>query len=140
MKPTELLAIYLHLARASQLRRRALVRVRLLVLAGSLAVRMGLPRIAAYCRQQILECSPNHLVARWPNLAQAQDQEDFLYLLRHLQRRYSAENSERLLQDLGIQVANERASYFSEEEYAAALLGIDLATLDSKFGASNETA
>ena len=53
--PAEQLGMYLHLARASQQRQRPLVRDRLLVLAGAIAVEMGLNGIAAYCRQQILD-------------------------------------------------------------------------------------
>lgn len=122
-QPVDLLGLYLHLARASQKRQRPHVRDRLLVLAGTIAARMELPSVAAYCRQQVLVHNPGHLVGHWPNLEAALDDADFLHLLRQLQRRYPQERAEQLLASLGVQQARERDAYFSDEEYAAALLG-----------------
>ena len=39
-----------------------------------------------------------------------------------------------MLDALGIDTASERAAYYSDEEYAAALLGIDVPKLDNMFG------
>ena len=52
--PGYLLSIYLHLAAASDRRRRPHVRDRLLLLAGAMAAQMGLLPIAACCRQRVL--------------------------------------------------------------------------------------
>jgi hypothetical protein len=128
-EPVDLLGLYLHLAQASHKRNRPHVRDRLLVLAGVIAARMQLPLVAAYCRRQVLAHNPGHLVGRWPDLATALADSDFLHLLRQLQRRYPQEKAEQLLAHLGVQRAREREAYFSDEEYAAAILGHSVESL-----------
>jgi hypothetical protein len=122
-QPVELLGLYLHLAQASRKRNRPHVRDRLLVLAGVIAARMNLPEVSAYCRMQVLAHNPGHLIGRWPDLTAALGDSDFLHLLRQLQRRYPQEKAEQLLANLGVQRARERETYFTDEEYAAAILG-----------------
>jgi hypothetical protein len=128
-EPVDILAVYLHLASASQRRRRLHVRDRLLVIAASIAAMARLPRIAAYCRRQILEHNPQHLIRRWDTVEQALQEPDFLHLLRSVQRRYPQEKAERLLDTLGIDRARERHAYYSAEEYAASLLGVSIEQL-----------
>jgi hypothetical protein len=60
--------------------------------------------------------------------------EDFLALLKQIQRRYPLEKAETLLDNLGIELANERDAYFTDQEYAAALLGESLESLRERFG------
>jgi len=131
---THQLGIFLHLARASRLRSRPLVRDRMLVVAGVVATQLNLPQIAAYCRMQVLEHNPRHLVRRWPDLAAALHSEDFQAHLRQLQRRYPLEKAEQMLTTLGIQMARERETYYSDLEYAASLLGTSATELDELFG------
>lgn len=128
------LGLYLHLARASELRRRLLVRDRLLVLAAALASRMELERIAAYCRDKILQHNPHHLLGRWPSLRAAWKAEEFLVFLRQLMRRYPREKAERMLDTLGIQLAEERQTYDSVLEYAAAIMGTTPQDLQEMYG------
>jgi hypothetical protein len=135
-RPVDLLGLYLHLARASRQRRRPHVSDRLLVLAGVIAARMGLPRIAACCRQRILEHNPQHLVGRWATLSDALNDDDFLHFLKHLQRRFPQEKAERMLSTLGIELGRERETYYTDEEYAAALLGDTPDNLERRFGES----
>jgi hypothetical protein len=135
-RPVDLLGLYLHLARASEQRRRPLVRDKLLLLAGVIAARMELPHIAAYCRKRILEHNRGHMVRRWPTLDDALQDEDFLALLRQAQRRYPLEKAERMLATLGIDMAQERETYYSDNEYAAALLGTTPTDLEKLFGPS----
>jgi len=130
----ELLANYLHLARASGARQRPDVRVRLLVLAGVAAAYGSLDRVAAYCRQLVLQHNPHHMIGRWETVAEALAEEDFLHFLRHLERRYPFEQVERMLTTLGFELANERDAYYSDEEYAAALLGVTTEQLTELFG------
>ena len=130
----ELLGIYLHLARASELRRRPLVRDRLLILGSAVAASEGLVRVAAYCRHRVLEHNPRHLLQRWPTVGEAMLDSDFACLLGQLQRRYPPEKAEHMLDNLGIDTARERESYFSDEEYAAAILGTSTETLNRMFG------
>jgi hypothetical protein len=117
-----LLGMYLHLARASSLRRQPMVHVKLLVLAGVQAEGMGLDEIAALCRHKILEQNARHLVRKWPTIAEALSAESFQSYLKQLKRRYSSEKVEHMVQTLGIEMGQERAAYFSDQEYAAALL------------------
>jgi hypothetical protein len=130
----ELLALYLHLARASELRNRPWVRDKLLVLAGACAVERGLDLIAAFCRRRILSNNPGHLVGHHPSLAMAMDDERFQGYLVQLRRRYSRERAEHMLGSLGIDPAHERDAYFTVYEYAAALLGTTPAELNDLFG------
>ena len=130
----DLLAVYLHLAHASELRRRPQVCDRLLVLAGVAAARLSLPRIAACCRSKILEHNPHHAIGRWGTVAEALEQPDFQQLLKLLQRRYPWEKAESLLTSLGIERGCERDAYYTDEEYAAALLGISADELTRRFG------
>jgi hypothetical protein len=134
--PIYLLSIYLHLAAASQRRRRPHVRDRLLLLAGAIAARISLTPIAAYCRKLVLEHNPRHLIRRWPTISAALSDEDYLCFQKQLQRRYPQEKAERLMQTLGIELGREREAYFSDYEYAAALLGTTPEALDQEFETS----
>lgn len=130
-QPIDILALYLHLATASEKRRRPHVRDRLLVIAASIAARCDMPRIAQYCRSKILEHNPHHLIGRWDTVEAALEDSDFLHLLRSVQRRYPQERAERLLETLGIERGAERQAYYSDEEFAASLLGITWKELDT---------
>lgn len=130
------LAMYLHLSRASEARRRMHVRDRLLVIAAVLASRNELPRIAAYCRQRILEHNPHHLIKRWDTVFEAAGDPEFAHFLRHIERRYPPENAEGMMQSLGLELGRERATYYSDEEYAASLLGVSQQELGEMFGTS----
>lgn len=121
--PIELLGLYLHLARAAELRRRPLVRDRFLVLSAALAAQIDLQPIAQHCRMRVLAHNPGHMLAHWPTVARALAEPDFHSLLNQLLRRYNKEKAEQLLQSLGIERGAERAAYYSDGEYAAGLLG-----------------
>lgn len=137
LPPTiEALATYLHLARVSGQRRRPHVRDRLLVLAGVVASTRRLPRIAALCRHLILEHNPHHLIGHWATVEEGLESPDFVHYLRHLLRRFGWERAERLLLEAGIDLAHEAGAYFTEEEYAASLLGWDLKQVSEQFGGS----
>ena len=129
--PADILAVYLHLASASRRRKRLHVRDRLLVVAASIAAMAHLPRIAAHCRRTILEHNPQHLIRRWNTVEEALQNSDFLHLLRSIQRRYPLEKAENLLDTLEIDPSQERFTYYSDEEYAAALLGTTLDELEN---------
>jgi hypothetical protein len=116
------LAMYLHLARASHVRRQAMVRDKLLVLAGVQAQEMGLDPIAWLCRQKILAHNARHLIRRLPTITAALADEQFQPYLKQLKRRYSPEKIEHMLASLGIELGRERDAYFNDLEYATALL------------------
>jgi len=123
-KASHELGVFLHLAQASFRRRRPLVRDRMLLLAGTTAANMQIHSLADYCRTEILLHNPQHLVRRWPSLAEALVDFEFIAYLRQIRRRYPLEKAEQLLESLGIETANERETYYSDVEYAASILGI----------------
>lgn len=131
--PIKLLGVYLHLARASQQRVRPHVRDRLLVIAATQATQLGLSRIAAYCRQMVLAHNPQHMIGNHDTVAEALDDSDFLHLLKQLQRRFPQEEAERMLASLGIDQGREWETYYTGEEYAAALLGETPQSLAERF-------
>ncbi len=138
MAPVELLGLYLHLARAAELRRQPLVRDRLLLLAAALAAgMMDLPPIAACCRERILRHNPGHLLARWPTVGAGLSDPNLDTLLNQLRRRYGPEQAEQLLAQLGIERGAERSAYFSDGEYAAALLGERWDQLQERYGSES---
>jgi hypothetical protein len=110
------------LARAAAARRRLHARDKLLVLAAAQAAEAGYDEVAQACRAKILDHNRQHLVRHWPTVREALGEERFEAHLRQLRRRYSPERSEHLLAALGIELADERALYESDEEYAASLL------------------
>lgn len=128
------LAMVLHLARASEHRRRPFVRDKLLLIAGAEAVDLGLEQIGEYCRHKILEHNPGHLLRHFPSLSAARHDEHFLAQLRQAQRAYPREKVEHMLSTLGIQLGRERDTYFTDHEYAASLLGTTPEELESLFG------
>jgi hypothetical protein len=131
----EQLALYLHLAKAAELRRQPLVRDRLLLLAGAMAANMpGLAPIAAACREKVLAHNPGHLLGRWPTMAEGLATPELASLVVQLSRRYGPEQAEQLVARLGIERGAERAAYFSDGEYAAALLGERWDELERRYG------
>ena len=128
------LSVYLHLAHASDRRQRPQVRDRLLVLAATCAAHCLLPRIAAYCRHKVLQHNPRHVLGHWETVESALREPDFQALWKNLLRQYPQEKAEAMLAGLGIERGRERDTYYSDEEYAAALLGTNQGTLTSLFG------
>ena len=122
MEPHRLLGVYLHLARASEMRLQPMVRDKLLVLAGVQDEAMGLAPISALCRYKVLAHNGRHMLRHWPTLEVALDDERFQTYLKQLTRRYSKEKAEHMLHSLGIELGRERELYANDLEYAAALL------------------
>ena len=116
------LALYLHLARASSLRRQPLVTDKLLVLSGAMAWELKLPEVADRCHAAVLSRNPRHLLRHWTSFAQAESDERYHNLLRLLRRQYSPEKAEHMLGSLGIEMARESELYETPQEYATALL------------------
>jgi len=128
------LGLFLHLARASELRRQPMVRDRLLVIAAAIAAERGLSQIAAFCRHKVLKHNPGHLLRRWPNVETAADDEAFQTYVRQMRRRYAREKAEQILSSLGIEMGRERQTYYTDHEYAAAILGTTPEALEDMFG------
>src|SRR2546430_2353520 len=116
-RPIELLADYLRLARAAELRRQPLVRDRVLVLAAVIAAQIDLSPIAGACRDRVLQHNGRHMIGRWPTVTAALDNEDFQTLVSQLSTRYGPERVERMVDQLGIERGHERAAYASDGEF-----------------------
>jgi hypothetical protein len=132
----EPLAMYLHLARASQQRQRPLVRDKMLLLAGAIAAERGLDQVAACCRQRVLAHNAGHLIGQYATFSTALEDERFQTYLRKLRRDFPLEKAEHMLDLLGIQLAGERETYYTAHEYAASLLGVTPEELERRFGES----
>src|SRR5688572_17354005 len=130
----EPLAMYLHLARASQQRQQPLVRDKMLLLAGAIAAERGLDQVAACCRQRVLAHNVGHLIGRYASFSAALEDDSFQIYLRKLRRDFPLEKAEHMLDSLGIQLAGERDTYYTAHEYAASLLGVSTEELDRQFG------
>ncbi len=128
------LSLYLHLARLAGKRRQMSDRNRFLVLAAVQAARGQLTEIAAYCRHLILETNPGHMFRRWDAVSDALDDEDFQHLFKQVSRRFPIEKSESILNQAGIDRSNERATYYSDAEYAASIMGVEFEWLKDNFG------
>jgi hypothetical protein len=94
----------------------------------------GLAPIAAACRETILAHNPGHMLSRWPTLTEGLRDPELQSLVAQLARRYGPEQAEQLLVQLGIERGAERSAYFSDGEYAAALLGKRWDELERRFG------
>ena len=129
----EHLPLYLHLARASELRRQPLVRDRLLVIAAAAAARTGLNRIAALCRDKILNHNAGHMFRRWDTVELALVDDDFESYLKQMERRFPPEKAEQMLQSLGVDISGERDVYYDDEEYAASIWGLSPSDLREMF-------
>jgi hypothetical protein len=129
-EPHRRLGTYLHLARASQSRMQPMVRDKMLVLAGVQAESMGLAPISALCRHQVLLHNAQHMIRDWPTLEAALADERFRIYFKQLERRYSPEKSEHMLDSLGIELGRERDLYANDLEYAAALLDTNPESID----------
>lgn len=120
----EHLGCLLHVAALAERRQRLFARDRLLLLAGVLAHGLSLPEVAACCRQRILLHNRGHLVARWSSISDACGDENFVALVRQVERRYGSERLERIADGDAFVPARERLFYASDAEFAAAMLGV----------------
>jgi hypothetical protein len=110
----------------------------MLVLGGAIASEINLPAVAAYCRAEILGHNPQHIVRRWPTMEAAIANDEFQTFLKQIRRRFPAEKAERILVSHGINLARERETYYSDAEYAAAILGKSMDELEALYGPSGQ--
>lgn len=96
-KPQMLLDLYLHLAKASEEQGRPLQQDKFLVLAARVAQKAGWIRVAEDCRRHILKHNPNHILKRFPSMAEALECDDIRQYIRQLMRIYPFEKAEYLL-------------------------------------------
>lgn len=117
------LAIFLHLARASELRRRWLVRDKLLLMSALQAQSLRLDRLADHCRERLLAHNPGHLLGHFPSVEEAGTDGRIRLLVQQAERIFSREKAEHMLQTLGIELGRSEATYDSPDEYLQSILG-----------------
>ena len=74
------------------------------------------------------------MICHWVSVEDALADPNFRQLVQQNLRRYPLEKAEQMLTSLGINMSRESESYYSEYEYAAALLGTTPGILDERFG------
>ncbi|MEM7456165.1 MAG: hypothetical protein AAF456_17600 [Planctomycetota bacterium] len=126
--------LFLRLAQAFKNRLLMPDRDRALVLAGTYAALMQMTPIAEFCRQLILQNNHGHMVRKWPSLAEAIQDQDFLTFLKQVHRKFPTERAEIQLVELGYECDVRREDYESNLDYAAAVAGVDAAWLEENFG------
>ena len=128
------LATYLHLARAMWKKRLMPDRDRVLILAGVNAVALRMYPIANYCRYLILKNNHGHMVRRWASMKLAMHDADFHQFVRQVARRFPLEKAESTLRQYGVELANERETYYDDAEYVAAIMDVSPQWLIDEFG------
>jgi hypothetical protein len=123
-------ALYLTLARVSELRARPFVSDKLFLLAAVSATRGLYPRVAAACRGLILRHNPQHALGHWETMEQALRAEEFNVLLRRLEQQYPAEHAEYLLTRLAVDLPREQAVCGGARRLLSRLLQVPAAELD----------
>jgi len=117
------LAIFLHLARASELRRRWLVRDKLLLMSALQAQSLRLDALANHCRERLLAHNPGHLLGHFLSVEEAGADDRIHLLVQQAERVFSREKAEHMLQTLGIELGRSEATYDSPDEYLQSILG-----------------
>lgn len=117
---------YVMLADLSQQKRQRLGRDKFLVLAAAAGCRAGWLDVAERCREIIVTGTRAHHINRYPTVAEAMRNADFLQFLKPLERFCNYERAEFLLKELEIEVAvAEHAEAENVGEYAKSLLARD---------------
>ena len=127
------LVLYLRLAQAFKNRLLMADRDRALLLAGVRATRLGMPAVAEFCRRLILQHNPGHMVRRWDSVERALQDDDFLHLLRQVQRKLPIERAESMLVELGDSCDVRPTDYPDDLGFVAAVMGVDAEWLTEHF-------
>ena len=131
------LATFLYLANANWKMLQMSDRDRLLVLCAVQAADLGFPSIAAFCRQLVLKNNQGHMLRRWDSVEEALEDEDFHTFLKQVRRRFPVERAETMLNEMGIQLSNERNTYYTPFEYLSSILGVEPDWLEEHYGPNN---
>ncbi len=138
LDPFQEMILYLRLAQAFKSRLQMSDRDRALVLAGTCAHVMQMPAVAEFCRQLVLKNNQGHMLRKYDSFAHAVEDPDFGVFLKQVRRKLSPEAGEAQLIELGYECDVLRSDYSTDEEYTAAVMGVDAHWLKEHFGASPE--
>jgi len=134
LDPFEEMILYLRLAQAFRNKLQMSDRDRALLLAGTCAHVMQMPQIAQFCRQLILQHNQGHMLRKYESFDEAVNDSDFGFFLKQVRRKISPEKAEAQLVGLGYQCDVRRADYPTDEQYAAAVMGVDADWIQENFG------
>ena len=93
-----------------------------------------MPAVAHFCRQLILQNNQGHMLRKWPNFEEALDDNDFRIFLKQVRRKFPTERAEIQLAEMNYECDVRRQDYESDDDYAAAIMGVDSEWLQEHFG------
>jgi hypothetical protein len=125
---------YLKLSQAYRQRSMLSEGHRALLLASVYAHQSGCTAIANYCQRQILQANPGHVLRKFDNLQAALADPDFTYFVNQLRKKIPLEKVDLLLANLGYCFEQQRSDYSSDNEFAAAILGVEAGWIEQVFG------
>ncbi len=109
-------------------------RDRALVIAGTCAALMQMKSIETFCRALILQNNRGHMIGRWQSFSEAIEDGDYQTLLRHVRKKLSEEKARELLAEMEYQCEVRKEQCRTNEEFAAAVLGVDVQWIQENFG------
>ncbi|HMO14874.1 MAG TPA: hypothetical protein PKD64_05010 [Pirellulaceae bacterium] len=119
------LLIYLNMARVAKQQLKMPEHSRWKLLAVVTAHNLSLGPLANYCRQQILNNNPGHILGRFPSIEEALLNADFMYFMGQTRRSYSIENAEAELEKRQIDYQQDLIDAGDVENYLSKLLGVE---------------
>lgn len=128
------LVLFLRLAEGFKQRLKLQDRDRALVLAASCAEFNQMRSVAAFCRQMVLKNNAGHMLRRWPTMADALKDADFVHFLKQIRRKMPVEGAECMLIETGYECDVRRDDYPSDKKFVVAVMGLDAEWLDDHFG------
>jgi hypothetical protein len=130
----EEMVAYLKLAQAYRSRSLLPDRDRALLLAAVNASLLQMHPLAELCRKMILQNNHGHMLRKFESVAEAIHDSDFQAFAKQIRRKIPFEKAQLIMADLDYTVSIRKSDYGTESEYAAALLGVDVAWIKAHFG------
>lgn len=127
------LFVYLNLARDRKKKLEMSDHARLLVLSAEAACESGLTSISQFCRQQVINNNPGHLIGRFETVNDALADADFQFFLSKIRRRFTIEHAESELDKLEIDWQADLVKAGTVQQYLTELLGVDFNWIEEHF-------
>ena len=133
LEPFQELILYLRVAQAFKNRLQMSDRDRALVLAGTCASVLNMDSIANFCQKLVLQNNQGHMLRKYKTFADALEDPDFGVFLKQVRRKLMPEQAESQLMTLGYECDVRPGDYETKQEFAAAVMGVDLNWLEQNF-------
>ncbi len=133
LEPFQELILYLRVAQAFKNRLQMSDRDRALVLAGTCASVLNMDSIANFCQKLVLQNNQGHMLRKYETFADALKDPDFGVFLKQVRRKLMPEQAESQLMTLGYECDVRPGDYETKQEFAAAVMGVDLNWLEQNF-------